>query len=735
MSTEKPSQKKSSTSFQFPTTSTPQVTNLALDATKTVMSGEPPSNQQIHQVLDTTKEFIKEKKEEAPTTQTKKVLGDASELVEATQQILENKNKDEHLQKLVSTGAKSIVDTGKEKVKSISQDKGKEFAEKAKNAGEASRKAGQASLNVVKMMLTNGDFRAWFLDFAGFIHDALYQAYQKFESKSFEQSKFQGIEQQTMQQKGFCPSCSCPTDKCQCVKSGQCTCPPGQCTCTGSWKTRIPLQYSGKWTEEMKQKLAERFMELLQKLNSHPDFALGARNLFDALDDLKEKAKETGEEIKEQLTGEENLNEDTQLALDHARILVERFSGRKLDTLLDALDRFVNHLRERKDIDQWLNDARKLFEDAAKDPQNIGGSTQLRQRVQQLIDLADHIRHEISENDNDFRIIVDESKAIFERIRNDPDVKHFNEKAAQFFENFTYTDPADGKRRINRDLIVELRQYVVPLLLKQLEEIPVPTFEGHNEDYDYRIENLVLSGSDIIPDRVMVYFDSEFEFNVSQLEAEKGSTTALLKVSDIKTKIPGVRFWIHKKTFPSIEDSGTANISITKKGAVLKIFLKIENLFTEKPTFVFSKVQFFIDALSINIIETKHTVLTPILTGLWKTKIKRTIEEQAEKKIIEIAKSMEDGLNGLLNKYPPARLAQIATDTLSTASEKFVLGVKNIKDTASSKLESISKETPPRFTEVPIKTSTDNLDQKLFGNKTGSHPEETTLTSTSPNSA
>lgn len=691
-------------------------TNPALNFTQTIMSGEVPSNKQIHQVLDTTKEFIKEKQEEAPTSQTRKVLRDAAEMVEATQQVIDNKNKDENLQKLAAEGVKTVVETGKVQIHAISKDNAQDVTDKAKQAGEAARRAGQASLSVVKMMLTNGEFRSWFLDFAGFMHDALFQAYQKAE----DQSKFQGKENWQQQQ---------PQQQPQQQQQQQ-------------MMSATPSQFSGEWTEELKQKLAERFMSLLDKLNSYPDFAAGARDLFDALDALKEKAKQTSEELKEHLW-EDEQHEEVQLALDHARVLVERFSGRKLDTLINSLDRFVNHLRERKDLDQWLTDTRCLFECAAKDPQRIGGPTQLRQRVQNLIDSADRIRHEISEQ-NDFRILVDESKAIFERIKNDPDVKRFNEKAAKFFENFTYIDPS-GKRCINRDLIAELRLYVVPLLMKQLEEIPIPPFQDHNEDYDYRIENLVLSGSDIIPERVKIYIDSEFEFNVAHLETEKGCTTALLKVTDIKTKIPGVRFWINKKTFPSIEDAGVANISLVRRGAILNIYLKIENLFTEKPTFVFSRAQFTIDALNINIVETKHNIVTPILTSLWKSKIKHTIEEQAMKKITEIAKSMEVGLNGLLSKYPPARLAQYATDTISMAGEKIVEGVKNISEVASSKLSSAKEEasskqlssdqtwsdslkfttTTPIEEEPSIKNASENLEQKLFG-KMGHHDESQT---------
>jgi hypothetical protein len=294
------------------------------------------------------------------------------------------------------------------------------------------------------------------------------------------------------------------------------------------------------------------------------------------------------------------------------------------------------------------------------------------------VDRADQIRFELKNHD-DFNEAIEEAKAIFESVKNDPDVKSFNDKAAKFFGHFTYTD-AKGNRQFNRDLVNELRTFVVPMLMKQLEHIPIPPIEDRNENFDSRIENITLSGYDIIPDHVKFYMDSEFDFNVNKLEAEKGCTTALLKITNMRTKIPGIKYWINKKSFPSIEDHGIANVTIGGRGADLRVYLQIENLFGSEPTFTFSKVKFTIDTFTIDIIKTEHTIITPILTSLWKNQIKRTIEEQVEKRITDTAKNMEEGLNNMMAKYSPSQLADIAAGKISEAGNTFLSKAQELKE-------------------------------------------------------
>jgi DNA-directed RNA polymerase subunit F len=300
-----------------------------------------------------------------------------------------------------------------------------------------------------------------------------------------------------------------------------------------------------------------------------------------------------------------------------------------------------------------------------------------------LIDRARKLQDQY-QNHQDLQIVLEEFRALFDSIKNDPDVVRFQEKAADFFQQFTYVDQS-GQRHFNTDLMSELSHVMIPLLLKHLEEIPLPAIEDHTEDLDCRIENITISGYDIIPEHVYFYLNSELDFNLRQLEAEKGRTSALLKVTDIKTKIPGIKFWIKHKTFPHLEDRGVANITIGGEGAGLNIYLTIKNLFSNKPTFAFSRVRFSIDSLRIDIVQTKHSIITPLVSAIWKKKIKHTIEEQVQKKVLTMAQNLETSFNDLLSKYPPPKLSSMAVEKLVSAGETLLGKAQQLKDTLRDK--------------------------------------------------
>jgi len=407
---------------------------------------------------------------------------------------------------------------------------------------------------------------------------------------------------------------------------------------------------------------------------------------LEALEDMKDQAKKAGTDFSQRLTDDR----DVQLALDHARNLLENFSGLSMDRFLNALSRFARDLSEDQAVDNWFSDLRSLFEQATTYPDSLNTDAFVK-RVDELIDRARRLQDQY-QNHQYLQIVLDEFRVLFDNIKNDPDVLRFQEKAADFFQQFTFVDQT-GQRHFNTDLISELSHVVIPLLLKHLEEIPLPTIEDHNEDYEYKIENITISGYDIIPDHVYFYLNSELDFNLKQFEAETGKTSALLKVIDIKTKIPGIKFWIKKKTFPSIEDHGVANITLGGEGAGINIYLTIKNLFSNKPTFTFSRVQFAIDSLSIDVVETQHSIITPILSTIWKNKIKQTVEEQAQKKVLEMAQSLEASFNDLLSKYPPPKLSSMATQKLVSAGETLLEKAQYFKDTLREKDILSSKKT------------------------------------------
>jgi hypothetical protein len=356
-------------------------------------------------------------------------------------------------------------------------------------------------------------------------------------------------------------------------------------------------------------------------------------------------------------------SEDVKKAKEDPKKIVESFSGRKIDNYLETIRRFAKRLIEDQRLDQWLTDLRKVIEDCLTNPNTVDGEN-FYKRIDELVDRANELLQDIQER-SDYQYILNETKSLFESIKNDPDVKNLQNSVDRFLKNFTYIDEK-GNRRFNNDLVGQMRKFIVPLLMKQLENIPVPSLEGSTEDMDYKFENLVFNASDIIPDHVHISMASDMDFNVKELETEKVNTRALLKITNIKTRVPNLKFWFKRKTIPRIEDHGVADVSLTGDGANLSIYLELSSPFEEKSEFKFSKINFDIDKLKIDIKETQHTILMPILMTLLQGKFRRDIEQAIEDRIKSICKDIETGLNELLQKYPPSRLGSIITEELKS---------------------------------------------------------------------
>jgi len=427
---------------------------------------------------------------------------------------------------------------------------------------------------------------------------------------------------------------------------------------------------SDRWmSDQQKRQFSHRFTALLRRFNNqNPQFSAAVRNLLYAIEDVKNEGKQLAEQVTD--SAQEPLTEsyDAKKAKKEAKKIVEEFSGRKIDKLLHSIKRFAKKLNEDKDLNKWMDDFHHMVEDCIDNPQ-IVDNEQFYERLDDLIDRASQLLQDIKEREH-YQYILDETKAIFESIKNDPDVKNLQNKIDTFVQNFMYTDEK-GNRQFNGDLAGQMRKFIAPLLLKQLEHIPVPSFEGSNEDMDFKIDNLVLNGSEIIPDHVHIAIASNMDFNVKELETEKAHSKALLKVTNIKTKVENMKFWFKRKSIPKIEDHGIADVSLTGDGANLSIYLELSAPFDEQRNFKFSRISFDIDKLQIDIKETQHTIVMPILMAVLQGKFKRDIEQAIEDKIKSVCGDIETGLNELMQKYPPTKLANIMSEQITGKTDIF----------------------------------------------------------------
>lgn len=639
----------------------------AVDMAKDIQDGKAPTNQQINKALEKAEKAI-DKEVHQPNvanTEAAKTLSDFKGVLEATQQIVENKNSDGTLQKVVMEGASATKDL-------------KEHASKEAHSGsgdksgkaQQGKQVGQAVFSTVRLMLRNQEFRTYVKDIvtilqqmflnnphvtsSGGTKEAVKETV-KHVAKAATASSDPKHHSSTDNKHGAHSS----TDTKHDAHSSTDTKHVHSSTDTkhaalSSTDTAAEGKWQSKLTEEQKHELSFKFLALLRQMKGNKEFKDGIETIMTMFDELKSQAKRAKEQAKSSdTTHAEN-------AFSETRKLIEEFSNHSLEHMIEAYRDLASTVNENEKLKKFVADIRSIIREAAEKPEQLD-EYEFSQRIEKAIDNGREILQDEKLRKKYFEVIK-EARLIFENIRNDKDVKNLQEKTKAFTDHFTYTDEK-GEKHVNTDLVTQMRQFIIPLFVAQLDEIHVPTIEGSNEDYDYRIDNLVFSGKDIIPDKVEFDTKSHLEVDVKHLNTEQATTRAYLRISDINPKMKNIEYYFHKKTFPKLEDKGVANVVVGGEGITIAVELEVHKK-DNVPSIKVAQVHVDIDRLKIDILETKHEFMATIFKPIYKNRIKAVIKEAIENRIRSVFDKIETGFNGLMTKFPPTSVPGILKDQI-----------------------------------------------------------------------
>jgi len=292
----------------------------------------------------------------------------------------------------------------------------------------------------------------------------------------------------------------------------------------------------------------------------------------------------------------------------------------------------------------------KNFVLETRDPQHVK-SEEFKQKSKDLVErgrrLMDNLRYQ-----PEVQGFLDASDELLENMKNDELVRELRERAGILVDDLTFEDEK-GNTQLDTQLLGNIRKVIVPVLADALKYIPIPRIADSNSKRDYVVENVVLCGYDVIPDNIYVHLESDSWVSLRELETDRSRTRLVLSLRNIRTEIKDVQFYINRKVFPQIEDSGRVTVRIGGKGANLTITFRVDQEQGESvPKFNGGSVDFGIDSLDVEFDRTtlKHDVLLPMLTGLFKKQIIRYVERAVEKYlggiVNDIGKRLSDAITG-----------------------------------------------------------------------------------------
>jgi hypothetical protein len=366
------------------------------------------------------------------------------------------------------------------------------------------------------------------------------------------------------------------------------------------------------------------------------------------------------------LKGELASNPHVDASYTESKKLIEKFSGRPIDPFVANTKTFFTFVRKDERSRAWFDDFVQLLRDSAKNPHNVD-EAEFTARIEKLIADASNLTKEKEFRDKYADVTV-ELKALANGIKEDEDVKNLQIQTQKFLDNFTYQDES-GKKRFNTDLVSQLRTFIVPLLISQLDSIPLPPVQGSNEEMDYYFDNMILDGKQIIPDQVDIHTQSDVSMKIHNLSASHSKSSAFITINNIKPQVSNVHFRFARKTFPKLSDEGVANVLVQgNDGITIHIGLDLmkqgaENMFQ----FRLGEVRVDIDQLNIQIVSAKHDFLLKLFSSVYQTRVKHLLEQKISEKIQEIFGRIQDGMNNIMAHYgSPSKLKEVITNKVGS---------------------------------------------------------------------
>jgi hypothetical protein len=416
-------------------------------------------------------------------------------------------------------------------------------------------------------------------------------------------------------------------------------------------------EYEVKMSNEESDQLQRDVARVLSILGKNPNFRDGVNRIFELFDIARDQVRG---QVKTGLG-----KGDVELANPHARKaqqetekLIAAFSGKKtLDDFMENLKKIIRKVDNDNETRQYLNELRAfIVEESAK--QN--DEEALKRRINELIDrgreLSDKYRYA-----DEVNAFLDSSDQLMENIKNDEMVSLLRHHAGIVASDLSYTDPS-GETRLDTEVLDKLRSALIPILADAFKYIPVPKIEHVDHNKHYWVDNIVLCGFDVIPDRVKVHMESDSDLSIRDIEVKKSRTRLVVTLKEIRTELKNMDFYYNKKTFPQMTERGKFTLRLGGDGATLQLLFNIEQNATDRaPRLTDGRADFTIHKMDITFDKSTltHDVLFPMFTTMFQPSIKNKIENEVENSLQKLIDNIAGRLSEALGEVNRPLLSRL----------------------------------------------------------------------------
>jgi len=507
-----------------------------------MIQGDIPSNLELNSILDSAKRVITKESQGTNylSPQGSTILQDIYRLVEDMQMILLQKNQDEKWQSFWRkyVGPNAIQGT-------------KQLAQQVRS-GQPAQKMSQYTTQVrstaynfgglISLLVSSSEFRSLLLDLIRFVKDVGQREYQKRDTNIT-----QGLKQEM----------EAPIDRDATTtarETGQRVKSMVRGVTDDILKGNVPID------QNQKQQIIQRFRETLRRLASEPKFHRAINSLFALIDSFKNESLNVVNSVASSQTA---TGQNTGAMWNEFSRIIGDFVGfRYIDRLNADIKMLFQELKNDYETSRWFSDLRSFIEESLRRPESLDSDENLH-HAEDLWNQGRYVGQKWKNHDLLQKTIKDVSKVI-SKFASDPLIV----KASQDMRKLTtdmFLHPSGGLSIANTiEGVRALRYILVPLLVDQFENLPLPRIEGSTRKYSYVFDNMVLAGRSILPENIDVQVLNHNNINLVADPNTRSSFELVMTMSNLNLFMKDVAFFIQKKKgFPKIKDEGLMDITVS----------------------------------------------------------------------------------------------------------------------------------------------------------------------------
>ncbi|KAL1920788.1 uncharacterized protein VTP21DRAFT_11423 [Calcarisporiella thermophila] len=425
-----------------------------------------------------------------------------------------------------------------------------------------------------------------------------------------------------------------------------------------------------EFTPEQRDQLTERFRGIMLEAHSKNEYREALEDFLQLLSELKQRILAASDRLKTAPETDEQLSKqgaksDARIARESAIELIENFAGGKsLRPLENAFTDLINDARTDKELDQWQKDLYTFVEKSLRDEQYVR-ETKYKETGSELIERARHVL--VEKHRDHVNRLSDAATDFIQALRSDELTSQLGRDFEQLGRDLFLN--SEGKASFKPGLARDFAM-LLPLIAEELKYIPLPAIEGSNKDADYRVENIVLGITHILPSYVRFRTDARFHAKAgTEFDFENRLHMTL---SHVQAAAKDVSFYLNKKKgFPRMREIGLADIVIPGRGITVDLVLRPR--YEKEHALDLESCKVTISSMKLKLHDTSrdflYKILNPIIKSVAKKQARKAIEESIRRGITAIDRQIV-----ALNK----QAAQKASEKREQAAEK----AKNLEEKA-----------------------------------------------------